>query len=139
MNSYSRKIIFNRHRVGIDGITSLYLRITIARKSQKFPLDLRWPVQYFDEEKSLCKERFKEDQECHDNNIIIMDALSKANDIYRFYRISKQNLTLDRFKKEWETCLSNFSLLISRPSSAMYPSMFRPRMEPPPPSKDTKC
>lgn len=109
--SASLRIIFNPARVSEQGVASLYARVIIDRKKRDLPLDIRWPVKFFDNENGLCQPRQKKDQEADDNNLIIRSEISKINDIFLFYRLQRTPLTMDRFLRDYQNNLSKTDLV----------------------------
>lgn len=74
-------------------------------------MKLTWPVKYFDEAEGVCLPRFKGDPDVNDYNMIIADFHSKANEIFKYHRLSGQRLTMDRFLKSWRNELSRENLV----------------------------
>jgi site-specific recombinase XerD len=99
-------ITFHRHRVSPDGTASLYLRLTIHRRSRLFPLDVRWPARLVDAAAGAVLPRSRRDTAADDTNIILRSALARANEIILYYRLSGQQLTLSRFARDYENQLS---------------------------------
>ena len=95
----SLSIIQHAH-VRKDGTAAIYLRITVERQSQRLPLHLHWPPAFFRD--GECVERWKGDGQARDFNLIIRDALAKANDILIEYRLRRRAITLEGFVQEYE-------------------------------------
>lgn len=102
----SIKFCYNRQRVGGDGMATIYMRVLINRQKKDLPLDVRWPVKYFDFKRGACKPRFDGDQECEDNNIIIRTELTKSNEVLRYYRLADIPISLSRFLRDYNNNLS---------------------------------
>lgn len=108
--SYSVKAKIRTDRIKKDGYAPIYLQVIINRVPKKISLDLEWPAIKFDE-KSLCKKREKDDTDYNDYNIIIRDALGRVNEIFKYYRLTNQFLTLDLFEKEYNNPLSKYDFI----------------------------
>jgi integrase len=102
---YSSKIIQNGYQKE-NGCTALYMRILIDRKKKLIPLNIDWPQSKFNKEAGLCEERGKKDPDKSDYNLMIRDALAKANEIFKYYRLTNQPITITSFWKEYNTNLS---------------------------------
>jgi integrase/recombinase XerD len=100
--SYSCKIYFRRDYVKKDGNCAIYLQVIINRIKKAFPLDLFWPPEYCSDGQDLCLSRTRSDDDTDDMNMMLRDKLSRANDIFKYYRLSGQNLTMDRFIDKWK-------------------------------------
>lgn len=100
MNSAKPKLA---QYVKSDGSAAIYLQVIINRKNRRIDLNLTWPVKNFDRANGLCKSRKAKgkDEACEDNNLIIGQAMAKANEIFTTYRLSKRNITLELFLKEY--------------------------------------
>src|SRR5690606_16352774 len=94
-----------------DGTSSLYLQVVIERKKRDIPIKLSWPSSFFDKEAGVCLPRWKGDPDVNDYNMIIADFHSKANEIFKYHRLSGQRLTIDRFLKSWRNDLSRENLV----------------------------
>ncbi|WP_168194020.1 site-specific integrase [Pontibacter sp. SGAir0037] len=105
MNRYSAKIKIRKDSIRRDGTALLYLQVIINSKPDKINLNLYWPPEKFSE-KELCLERNKADTDANDYNIILRDAVSKANEIFKLYRLNNEILTNEIFKDEYNSELS---------------------------------
>lgn len=99
---YSCKIYFRKNYIRKDGTCAIYLQVIVDRKKKVIPLDLYWPAEYCSDNQDLCRPIKKNDQECDDVNIMLRDQVSKANKIFKYYRLSGDKLTMDRFMEKWE-------------------------------------
>ncbi|MEO9474117.1 MAG: tyrosine-type recombinase/integrase [Cyclobacteriaceae bacterium] len=86
-----------------DGRASVYIQVIINSKATSVPLEVSWPVKDFDNKSGKFKERYKGDQEAIDFNLQSQKEQAKINDILMFYRHSDLVLTVDQFKKEYQT------------------------------------
>ena len=100
------KVTYNKQRVSSSGNATIYIRVTINRRKKEIPLDVRWPVNRFDEKAGVCKPRFANDKECEDNNIIMRREVNKCNEILRYYRLADVPITINRFYRDYK---NNFS------------------------------
>ena len=73
------------------------MRVKIGEQKKEIPLRIRWAVNKFDHENGLCRQRFPEDQEAIDNNMIIRTQIGKINDLFKYYRLSDIPVTMTRF------------------------------------------
>lgn len=96
---YSAKII-TADRPKKDGQVAIYLQVIINRKSLKINLKVDWPFQHFDPA-GFCQPRFPGDSQAIDINLILHQALAKANDIFVRHRLNNLPLETEEFKKEF--------------------------------------
>lgn len=89
-----------------DGTSSLYLCIIINKRKKLLPLNIAWLPQFFDKKSGQILSVNKNDQQASDYNLIIANALSKANDIFIYYRLSGQPLTIEKFIRDYRNDLS---------------------------------
>ncbi|MBD3627570.1 site-specific integrase [Cyclobacterium sp.] len=106
MVSASLKVIINASRIKKSGRAALYLRVIINRKSQKIPLHLDWYPEHWDKKKELCKPRTVDDKSCDDHNLIIRDALARANEILIDYRLRRRIISTSILVKEFQSNLN---------------------------------
>jgi site-specific recombinase XerD len=107
---YSTKIWFGNGYVKADGTIPIGLQIIIERKKSVFPLELRWLSDKLDKKNGFCKARTPNDPDVDDYNIMIRDGIAKANNIFKYYRLTNQKLTMDKFRKDWESSASKESV-----------------------------
>jgi integrase/recombinase XerD len=115
--SCSIKAVINRQRISKNGIASIYLRVTVNRIKKEIPMDLRWPVNKWNEKQGICKPRFEDDKECDDYNIIIRGEVAKGNEIFRYYRLADIPITINRFAYDYRNNISKsdfISYMITR-------------------------
>lgn len=105
------KVIINKNFVRSDGTSAISLRIIINRAKKEIPLNLTWPLDKFDYENGLCQPRKKPDQDAEDNNIIIRTEIAKVNEIFKYYRLIGQSITMDKFLKDYNNELSKTDLI----------------------------
>lgn len=98
-------------RPKLDGSSALYLQIIINRKKKNISIKIDWPAKFFDEKEGVCLPRRKNDPDVNDYNMIISDFHSKANEIFKYHRLSNQLLTMERFLKSWKNDLSKDNLV----------------------------
>jgi len=84
-----------------DGTSAIYLQVIINRRTKPIPLDISWPAEFFDEKSGMVLPRTRKDEDSDDYNMIITNAKSKANDIFKRYRIMEQSLSMEQFLKEY--------------------------------------
>lgn len=84
----------------------LVLQIIIGRKPDRIPLKITWPLDKFDEKSEELLPRFKGDNLCSDYNLLIGQALAKANDICIDSRLSKSLITHQEFKYRFQNFTS---------------------------------
>jgi integrase len=100
----SAKAIINKHYTKKDGTASIYIQVIIDRQKKNIDLGLSWPPHKF--VNGICKPRKKIDDDYSDFNHIIQDALSKAYQIFKHYRLINRPLTIEQFLYDYQ---SNFS------------------------------
>lgn len=85
-----------------SGEAAVYLQILLNSKRLTIPLGVSWPVNKFDNQAGVFKERFKSDQEANDYNMLVNKEKAKVNDILMYYRHSDVEITLDKFKTDYK-------------------------------------
>lgn len=103
--STSCKPVINNRYIKKDGTSAVYLRIIINGRCREIKLDIHWPVNKWDES-NFCLPLSKQDTTYHDNNILIRSAVSKANDIFIYFRLRSLKIDLPLFLKEYKTNLT---------------------------------
>jgi integrase len=116
-----------------NGLNTVRLQIILNRKVLLLPLGFAWPEVLFDKEAGRClaklpvgrrskkyQEQFRAVQavlgeealkKAADYNLLIGQALGKANDIAVRYRLSNRHLTVDAFLREYNTGASKEDFL----------------------------
>lgn len=112
MVSASLKVIINSSRVKKSGTAALYLRVIINRQPKKIPLKVDWFPEFWDEKNQVCKPRSKSDRACDDINLIIRDAVSRANEILIEYRLRRKSISAALLVKEYSSNLNKDDFLI---------------------------
>ncbi|MEX2592935.1 MAG: site-specific integrase [Anditalea sp.] len=112
MVSASLKVIINSARIKKSGAAAVYLRIIIHRQSKKIPLHVDWFPEYWDAKNQRCKPRSKPDQACEDTNLIIRDALSRANEILIEYRLRRKSISTALLVKEFMSNVNKDDFLV---------------------------
>lgn len=104
MFKFSTKIHAYRHRLKKNGTVSINIQVNISTPGNLdrdyLPLNLEWPLELIDFEKSLLKPRSKKDQDFNDYNLIIMTERSRLNEIAKLYRLSGRHLSTETLKRE---------------------------------------
>jgi integrase len=103
--AYSTKIIQNGY-VSQEGESMIYMRIIIDRQKKVIPLKIKWPTKYFDKDSGKLLQRSKDDKQAADYNLIISQALGKANEVFIYFRLSGLPITLEKFTKAFKTDIS---------------------------------
>lgn len=101
MVKISIKVRINSRFKRADGTSALYLQILMNRKKWDAPLNLHWKANKFSIEDPYCLKQSKNDVDYNDFNIIIRKQVSKANEIVKYYRLSDTELTMEKFKEEY--------------------------------------
>lgn len=107
--TYGRRIMFSASikadirtwYVKKDGTTEIYLQVIIDRKKKVIGLGLFWPVNKFDRDAGLCMKSSPKDNTWSDYNLIIREAIARANDIVTFHRLAGRELTIQEFEREY--------------------------------------
>ena len=89
-------------RKSSSGTAAVYLQIIINSERTTVPMGVSWPVDRFDNRSGTFMERHKGDQEASDYNIQIQKEKSKINDILMYYRHSDLDVSVSRFKQDYE-------------------------------------
>src|SRR5690606_6371742 len=104
MFKFSTKIHAYKHRLKKNGTVSINIQVNISTPGNLdrdyLPLNLEWPLDLIDFEKSLLKPRSKKDQDFNDYNLIIMTERSRLNEIAKLYRLSGRHLSTEILKRE---------------------------------------
>lgn len=103
MYNFSSKLWFNNRRIKKNGSASIYLQVIINGKHIEVPLKLMWQADCIDLANGVLKPRFKKDHEVNDYNLIIESERSKHTEIFRTYRLRKEDLDIAKFKREVST------------------------------------
>lgn len=109
--SSSIKVLLRTSRKYEGGICDVQIRVIINREQTKWNLGFRWPIQYWDETAGFCKPRYKNDTQANDHNMEIRAAVGKANDILLHYRVTHRMLTVEQFKKEFQSYFNRASFV----------------------------
>ncbi len=104
MFKFSTKIHVYKHRLKKNGNASINIQVNISTPGNLdrdyFPLNLEWPLEFIDFEQSQLKQRFKNDPDFNDYNLIIMTERSRLNEIAKLYRLSGRHLSTGTLKRE---------------------------------------
>ncbi|OYD47699.1 hypothetical protein CHU00_02180 [Sphingobacterium cellulitidis] len=104
MFKFSTKIHAYKHRLKKNGTVSINIQVNISTPGNLdrdyLPLNLEWPLELIDFEKSLLKPRSMKDQDFNDYNLIIMTERSRLNEIAKLYRLSGRHLSTETLKRE---------------------------------------
>ncbi|WP_185213750.1 site-specific integrase [Sphingobacterium mizutaii] len=104
MFKFSTKIHVYRHRQKKNGTVSINIQVNISTPGNLdrdyIPLNLEWPSEAIDFDQSLLKQRFKNDPDFNDYNLIIMTERARLNEIAKLYRLSGRHLSTDTLKRE---------------------------------------
>src|SRR5436190_2302741 len=102
---YSAKIKIDSKRPKKDKNAMIFLQVIINRQKAKIDLGISWPAVRF-HPVDFCKPRQKGDEDVEEYNVIIRNALSKANSIHKNSLIRESTLTLSSFLKDYKTNLN---------------------------------
>lgn len=104
----SFKIIINKSYVRKDLKSAVVLQVIINSSVKKIPLKVYWYPEHFDER---CLDVPGEERQAYDNNLIISDALAKANEILIQYRLRRKGVTIDQFVNDFNIGLPSEDFL----------------------------
>ena len=96
----SPKIFQRTTRAKKDGTCPLYLQMVFSRKVLRLPIGLSIKIEDFDKVKGLVKSSHPNSS---DFNLVIGQALAKANSVLVTFRLQGRTPTLEAFKTEWNT------------------------------------
>lgn len=101
---------------------NVVLQVVIGRKPDRIPLKIRWPLSKFDEKAGLLLPRHRSDQQCSDYNLMIGQAMSKANEICVDFRLSNKVISHKEFRNRFENIESHdlFAEYIIRKAEERY-------------------
>lgn len=94
-----------------DGTSEIFMQVIIDSKKKMMGLGIYWPIAKFDRPSGLCLKLHSKDTLWSDYNIIIREAISRANDIFTFYRLAGRPLTLADFEREYGTYFNKSSFV----------------------------
>lgn len=104
MFKFSTKLFVWKRRVQKNGYSSLYLEVYISSpgnpQRKHYPLNLDWPFDLIDFEKSALRARGRDDADVNDYNMIIMSERAKLNEIAKRYRLANRHLTIEDLDRE---------------------------------------
>lgn len=89
-----------KERPSKTGTAAVFLQININGQLTTLPLQISWPVIFFDNVNGKFLPRFKDDTLAHDYNLEATKEAGKCNEIFIFYRHSDANLTVELFHRE---------------------------------------
>jgi integrase/recombinase XerD len=84
-----------------NGVVAFFLRLTIDRTSIRIPLEIEFFAALFDSDKEQFRYDGINDEEIAELNIIFNTEKGKANDLIRFYRLSKRKVDPQTFKSDF--------------------------------------
>jgi len=94
-----------------DGTSEIFIQAIINREKKMIGLGIYWPIDKFDRSTGLCLKQNNKDGLWSDYNMIIREALSRANDIMVFYRMAGKALTVSDFEREYSTYYNKADLI----------------------------
>jgi hypothetical protein len=99
---YSARIKIDAKRPKKDNTSKIFLRVIINRKVAVIDLDISWPAAKF-HPVDYCKPRHRSDEDVEEYNVIIRNALSKANSIHKNALIRDMSLTRESFLRDYKS------------------------------------
>jgi integrase/recombinase XerD len=102
----SCKLCIRKDRNKRSGLAPLYLQVLIDSKKTTLSLELKWDPEFFDEDKGRLLKRSKKDPDIEDYEMIIQTTMAKVNEIFKWYRLAGQPLTMEKFKDEMNSFTS---------------------------------
>lgn len=105
MFKISLKLFTWTARIQKNGMSALYIESYIAVKGKKadrkqFNIDLEWPHNKIDFGKNELRQRYKNDEDVNDYNMIIRDQISRINEIAKRFRLQNRMLTNEMIERE---------------------------------------
>jgi site-specific recombinase XerD len=94
-----------------DGTSEIFLQTTINGEKKMIGLGIYWPLDKFDRNAGICMRLNNKDILFSDYNMIIRDALSRANDIMVYHRMAGRALTVADFEREYLTYFNKADLI----------------------------
>lgn len=89
-----------KERPSKNGTAAVFLQININGQITTLPLQISWPVEFFDNANGKFLPRFKDDNISYDYNLEATKEVAKCNEIFIYYRHSDANLTIEQFHRE---------------------------------------
>lgn len=105
MFKISLKLFTWKTRIQQNGMSALYVESYISGIGPKadrkqFNLNLEWPSDKIDFGKNELRQRFKNDPDVNDYNLIIRDHISKINEIAKRFRLQNRILSNEMVERE---------------------------------------
>lgn len=94
-----------------DGTSEIFLQVLINSQKKMIGLGIYWPVEKFDRKSGLCLRLHAKDTIWSDYNLIIREAIGRANDIITFYRLSGRSLSIVDFEREYGAYFNKSSFI----------------------------
>lgn len=87
------------------------MMVIVNRFKKEIALQISWPVEKIDIKRERLRPRHKGDRDCVDYNLMIGSAMAKANEIFKYYRLTDQAITINKFMKDYRSELSKNDFL----------------------------
>ncbi|QKZ12508.1 tyrosine-type recombinase/integrase [Spirosoma sp. KUDC1026] len=97
---FSYKLRINKQRVRPDGTAALFYQVIIETKKTTVPLNLYWPAEKFDDDKSAIMPRQRNDSLHNDYTLEIDRKGSQINEVFIWARLAQVPLTTEMFQRE---------------------------------------
>ncbi|MFN8347416.1 MAG: site-specific integrase [Spirosomataceae bacterium] len=97
---YSVKLCINRQRLRSDQTAALFFQVILNRVKTTIPVNLYWPVDYFDHDKGEIDKRTKNDKLYEDYLREIDRLKGEINEVFIWARLARIELTVDSLKTE---------------------------------------
>ncbi|MEA5459092.1 site-specific integrase [Arcicella sp. LKC2W] len=91
----------NKDYIKKNGRSALYLLVRVNDDWDKFALNLDWQAGKFDDATGSVLPRQKSDIDVNDYNLIIRTEVARVNEIFKRYRLSGQDLTIELLNTEY--------------------------------------
>lgn len=107
---YSAKIKIDSNRPKKDKTSKIFLQVIINRKVAVIDLQISWPSEKF-HPVDYCKPRQRGDEDVQEYNVIIRNALSKANSIHKKALLRDLTLTRESFLRDYRSNINRSDFL----------------------------
>jgi site-specific recombinase XerD len=97
---YSVKLSINKQRVRADGTAALYFQVILNREKTTIPMNLYWPINFFDSTTGEIQKQGKTDKLYEDYLREIDRLRGEINEVFIWARLSRIDLTVETLKAE---------------------------------------
>lgn len=109
---FSIKLKINYRRVNKKGEAALFFQVIIDGAVTTIPLNLKWPIQYFDTTKEMILPVTETEGHFSDYKLIIESERKKITDVILYYRLANKKITSAILKDELSNVQSREDFIV---------------------------